>query len=529
MANFLSKVKIDGVTANIKDASLTTALNTEKTTRANADTTLQGNIDAEAAARAAADAVLQDEIDALSAATAYYAVDTVADMQALTDVKTGAIISTRGYYAVNDGGAGRYYLTNTGTIDNYLSYGVAGKVANLIHSDGEIVINQIGAHGDGETDDTAVINWALQNFIMTKGMPGSEYLISATLFIPYGHSFDGQECTIRTVPMTDFTAHGIAIDSKVSKLAMWLEGREPISGSEHAGYTKEVKNFRLIEANVDAGNNPTNNCGGLYLGYKTPLTGTNSKVNNSVYGYLLSNISIVGFRCGLYLSEAWDTKIDGVKIRDMLSEGIACYGQSVNIYWTNCNVDGRNRINTVGADYNVSPNYGNRPEGHLYTGCAFFSCTYGFRQTSALSIQLSNCMLDLHNVAAITIYVGDMMVTNCWLSSKTGVATYQVSNSAVQLNSVVTASPGNKFTAVNCHIVNRNDNQLAQPGAVMQGYNRYADIISDCMIEGSARQLHSNAALRLINNSLDDEATIYTAGNGVRSGNYRASTGAAVA
>ena len=45
MANFISKVKVNGVTANIKDAALTTALNTEKTNRKNADDALSDRID----------------------------------------------------------------------------------------------------------------------------------------------------------------------------------------------------------------------------------------------------------------------------------------------------------------------------------------------------------------------------------------------------------------------------------------------------------------------------------------------------
>lgn len=502
-------------------------IDTEAATRETADGVLQDNIDTEAAAREAADGALQNEIDELSAASAYYAVETVADMLALPEIKAGAIISTRGYYAVDDGGAGRYYVTDTGTIDNRLSYAVAGKVVSLIHADGEIIVNQIGAHGDGVNDDTESINWALQNFVMTKGLPDNEYLISATLVIPYGHSFDGQECTIRTVPIADFTAHGVA-NIEPAKIAIWLQGREPINHSEFAAYTKEVKNFRLIENLVDTGEEPSNGFCGFYLGYKTALTGTNSKVNYSVYGYGISNVSINGFRWGMYLAEVWDTKFDGVKVRDMLAEGICCRGQSVNIYWIGCNIDGRDRGNAVGFEWNVNPNYANRPEGHMLTGCAVFSCTYGLRQITALSIQVCNCMLDLHNNAAISMTIGDMLVSNSWISSKTGESSYTASHATVQLNPVATPNDYNKITLTGCHIVNRNDNAAQYPGAVMQKNGRYADIVEGCHIVGSVRQLNGDAALRILNNSFDDDATIYTANNGVRSGNYRGKTGAAM-
>lgn len=79
MANFLSKVRIDGVDANIKDASLTAALNTEITTRTAEDARMDAAIaaetaartaaiDAETTARTAADQALQNAIDAEEAA-----------------------------------------------------------------------------------------------------------------------------------------------------------------------------------------------------------------------------------------------------------------------------------------------------------------------------------------------------------------------------------------------------------------------------------------------------------------------------
>lgn len=81
MPNFLSKVTIDGINADIKDASLTAALSTEITNREAADTALQNAIDAEAQARTAAinaeaqartaaDTTLQNGIDAEAQARA---------------------------------------------------------------------------------------------------------------------------------------------------------------------------------------------------------------------------------------------------------------------------------------------------------------------------------------------------------------------------------------------------------------------------------------------------------------------------
>lgn len=509
------------------DQTLQGNIDAEAAAREAADQTLQGNIDAEAAAREAADQALQSEISELSAASYYYAVDTVADMLALSEVKADSIISTRGYYAANDGGAGRYYVTDTGTIDNYLAYGVAGKVATLIHSDGEIVVNQIGAHGDGEADDTAVINWALQHFQTTHLCADCEYKISSTLTVPYGNSFDGHGALIRTVPASEFADAGIA--DLPQKIAIFVRAREPINHSEFAGYMKVIKSFRLIENDCDLDITGTDNFMGMYIGYKTALSGTDyTKVNYSVYAYTFEDIFICGFRTGMHMRESWGCRYINVSIRNMLSEGIHIRGQNVNNDFIGCDVDGRNGNNAVGMELNVSPTYAQRPEGNKFTSCGFYSCQYGIRCINALSTHFSNCMLDLHYGAALTSTIGDVMVENSWLSNKTGDASYAINHATVRMESVGTASSGNKVTLANCHIENRNDNGAAQPMAVGQGQNRYADIVTDCLCSGSVRQLYGNAALRIINNSFEANDTIYTANNGVRTGNYRGATGAAM-
>ena len=131
-------------------------------------------------------------------------------------------------------------------------------------------------------------------------------------------------------------------------------------------------------------------------------------------------------------------------------------------------------------------------------------------------------------MSAIHLTIGDMLVSNSWISSKQGQNSYIVSQSTVALAPVGTPNEYNKITLNGCHIVNRNDNGADYPGAVMQGNNRYADIVENCQIVGSVRQLNGTAALRILNNSFDDNATIYTANNGVRSGNYRGATGVAM-
>lgn len=447
--------------------------------------------------------------------------NSVGSMLIEESLSDGAYARTAGYYYVQDGGGALYKIDSTaGTTPETLTL-TNGLYAHIVLDDPEICcVDQLGAVGNGIADDTAIINHCLETYRVTKLGCNKTYLISNTLTVPYGHSIDGQNAMILTAPAADFTDHGVT--GLPTKIAMFVQGREPVAGTELQGYTRYVKGFRLVEGGTLNDLTGSADFVGIYAGYKTPLSGTGSKVNNAVYAYTFERIYIHGFETSFYEAEVWQGKFIGVELRNFKTTGFKIFGQSVNNYYVDCNVDGRGTEDTVGIEFNVSPNYNNRPEGHMFSSCGIFACDRNIRQWTGLSIQFGNCMIDLANKFAIVLIIGDLYVNNSWIACRYGGDSLSTpfQSPAVYLDNVATPSAGNKATITNCSIVNANQNGGQEPFAVAQGFGRYADIISNCKCSGNVRQINNAAALFIYNNSFNSGNSIYTMGNGKRSGNY---------
>jgi hypothetical protein len=75
--------------------------------------------------------------------------DTMAQLQAATDLRTGTIVYTKGFYAAGDGGGAYWNVLGTGTADQLFIYACDnGKFVSLVH-DGTINIKQVGVRADG--------------------------------------------------------------------------------------------------------------------------------------------------------------------------------------------------------------------------------------------------------------------------------------------------------------------------------------------------------------------------------------------
>lgn len=117
---------------------------------------------------------LQDQIDAMKVNP------TVADLQANTKLVAGDVAYTSGFYSPADGGAATYIIDSTGTPDNMFCFGMSsGLFAKLVYGD-DLNILQIGAHSDGLTDDTLIIQAAINNARHII-IPTGTFLITNTL------------------------------------------------------------------------------------------------------------------------------------------------------------------------------------------------------------------------------------------------------------------------------------------------------------------------------------------------------------
>lgn len=111
--------------------------------------------------------------------------NTVAEMQAFDHFEVGCFAQTLGYYAKGDGGESTYIITDTEPASYYETID-ENLYAQLVVSD-TINVKQLGAVGDGETDDSNAVDTALayfgNNLGSITGVTGDVYKTTGDHFI----------------------------------------------------------------------------------------------------------------------------------------------------------------------------------------------------------------------------------------------------------------------------------------------------------------------------------------------------------
>ena len=98
-----------------------------------------------------------------------YYYNNVSGMIADTTLQDGDMVITSGYYSVNDGGSSLYKITSTQPTKYYETL-TNGLYAELIIENRTINFKQFGIVGDGETDESTLINTILNYAITNKLM-----------------------------------------------------------------------------------------------------------------------------------------------------------------------------------------------------------------------------------------------------------------------------------------------------------------------------------------------------------------------
>lgn len=134
-----------------------------------------------------------------------YYFDSVEEMKSY-DFRAGDMAITTGYYAYNDGGAGKYSIVEGSlVVDNGSVIDLDnGLQAVLIVENDTVNVKQFGAKGDGTTDDTAAIQNALKynenKPTIVRLINGETYIVDGNIYIYSNTTFDLDNAVIKDAP-----------------------------------------------------------------------------------------------------------------------------------------------------------------------------------------------------------------------------------------------------------------------------------------------------------------------------------------
>ena len=127
---------------------------------------------------------------------AVFGFDTVEDMKESTNLIDGSYAKTLGYYAKNDGGMSTYKIreiTNDDVVDEASIIALSDNtlIAELIITNDTVNVKQLGATGDGETDDSSYFRKAVGKYKNVQVPIGSYLFGSSVVLTGYDINFYG--------------------------------------------------------------------------------------------------------------------------------------------------------------------------------------------------------------------------------------------------------------------------------------------------------------------------------------------------
>ena len=169
--------------------------------------------------------------------------DSVAHMKNSNDMSVGQVVLTNGYWDKTYGGSAYYTITaspNT-TVDDFICIQLNnGLYANLYPINNMITVNQFGAYGDGEHDDSSAIQLALNSGYTNIKLESSRYkcCTSITISTP-SVNFYGDNSTLFTDDNFTDTKEWffIAYADNLNIYNMKIESLE----TTKVGYTTQLK------------------------------------------------------------------------------------------------------------------------------------------------------------------------------------------------------------------------------------------------------------------------------------------------
>lgn len=355
-----------------------------------------------------------------------------------------------------------------------LNTNVAANTANILVNTNKVTNmkfygtpEEYGAKGDGINDDTLAIQNCMNANTVTILKP-TVYKITTTLKLPHYKSIQGNGACFKVSGAWTGSNYGVNIP--VNSM-LWVEGRDPVAGTELQSVTKYVKDLRLE-------GDESYNLTGLYLGtVNKALITQPSSVNYAVYGYLFANIAVNRCYDGVAIGEAWGCSFNNVATGSIRNKGLGIKGQSVNNTFMGCQF-GTGGLGVAGLEI-TGDNYASaqyrRPEGNSFIGGFYGYASIGISLLDELATIFTGLIIDLNDYGVV-IETGDFATfTDCWINAMTAIpVSFHDRSSATNLGNV--SFKGCKFV-----------NGRAGTDSVYVGINQNGIIIDGCYVDNAIR------------------------------------------
>lgn len=340
------------------------------------------------------------------------AYDTLADMKGAENIVEGSIARTLGFHSYNDKG-GNYYrirtIRNDDVVDNISIITITNSdnlVAELILGD-EMYVNQYGAYGDGEHDDTDAIQYAIEKHTFGSiHFPEGTYLISEPLQTYVDNS---KQCNI----IMDKTT--IIKTNENLDCLFELGGL----GGDNASVRQRYREFKggILDA--------TNCTSGIKI---NPLA-----MGIGIYGTEISKFTTYG----IYLPKGDNTYSSDISIRDCYINGINSAKNNYGIYIERPDNKMENlRINAVKTGVYME-------QGGQFMNTIHFLAIFGSEDEGP--------ELNFANTKAIEIHAGDQnYFDNCYCDT---FCTFIESNSS-GFFSLTNSTYWSYISNINCKLFN---------------------------------------------------------------------------
>lgn len=236
----------------------------------------------------------------------------VAEMKADSLLSAGMTACTLGYYSPNDGGAGTYIIRAKadGDVDDGGSVHELGRglVAELVVENGTVNVKQFGARGDGVTDDTDAIQYAINSneFIV---IPYAIYIVSKGILIYSNRTIIGDGYPVIKAGNTGATGFPFVtiVDSEdIRVVGLTFDGditNKELTHAQSGIHINGSNNVVLEDITIK-------NCGrniGIPSGNGFSINATNSR---DAYNNKITNCTVLDDNCflsfGFRLYTSWE-------------------------------------------------------------------------------------------------------------------------------------------------------------------------------------------------------------------------------